>query len=79
MRFIFALALTLAMSSPATAGFPVQVVGPYQPSPFGGYVYFQPAFGNPYSGYVAAPAYRGRYDGYYDRVRFNAGRRYRHW
>jgi hypothetical protein len=60
MRTLAALSLVLCLSAPAMAYGP-QVIGPYQPSPFGGYVYFQPAFRNPYSGYVAAPAYRGRY------------------
>lgn len=60
MRTLLTLALLLCLSTPAAAYGP-QVMGPYQPSPFGGYVYFQPAFRNPYVGYVAAPAYRGRW------------------
>lgn len=76
MRSIAALILVLSFSSVASAQVgSVQVLGPYQPNPYGGYVYFQPAFRNPYVGYVAAPAYRG-YDGYLDRVRFNARRSY---
>jgi hypothetical protein len=76
---ILAAVMFLAAASTAEAQVgQVQVLGPYQPNPFGGHVYFQPAFRNPYSGYVAAPAYRGRgYDhGYYE-GRFSSGRVYR--
>lgn len=51
---IFALAVTVA--SVASAQYPggVQVLGPYQPSPWGGSYYYNPSV-PPYRGPIASP------------------------
>jgi hypothetical protein len=79
---VLAALLVLAFSSAGDAQVgQVQVLGPYQPNPFGGYVYISP-WPNPYYGRVA-PGYgrsrayeRGYEDGRYERS-FNSGRAYR--
>ena len=59
---IFALAVTVA--SVASAQYPggVQVLGPYQPSPWGGSYYYNPSV-PPYRGPIASPYW---YDDYSD-------------